>query len=183
MRRSLILDTTVRLVFDAVLVFSVYLLFAGHNQPGGGFVGGLVAAAGIALRYIAGGIADVRNLVPIRPWTFLSIGLGLAVGTAIVSMAGGGDPLDQRAVELTLPLLGDIKVTSATVFDSGVYLVVVGLVLMIFEALGEDGPATFQDGTEDGTEDGVVDGEPPAAAEEAVADRHTAAPEPGDRRP
>ena len=56
MRRSLLLDTTVRLVFDSVLVLSIYLLFAGHNQPGGGFVGGLVAAAGIALRYVAGGI-------------------------------------------------------------------------------------------------------------------------------
>lgn len=144
MRRSLILDTTVRLVFDAVLVFSVYLLFAGHNQPGGGFVGGLVAAAGIALRYIAGGLGDVRNLLPIRPWTFLSLGLALAVGSAIVPLLTGGGPLDQGAVEWTMPLLGDIKATSATIFDTGVYLVVVGLVLMIFEALGEDGRATFQ---------------------------------------
>lgn len=144
MRRSLILDTTVRLVFDAVLVFSVYLLFAGHNQPGGGFVGGLVAAAGIALRYITGGIGDVRGLLPVRPWTFLSIGLALAVGLAIVPLLTGGAPLDQGAVEWTMPLLGDIKATSATIFDTGVYLVVVGLVLMIFEALGEEGRATFQ---------------------------------------
>ena len=77
--RSLILDTTVRLVFDAVLVFSVYLLFSGHNQPGGGFVGGLVAAGAVALRYLAGGLDEVRRIFRIRPWSFLSIGLALAV--------------------------------------------------------------------------------------------------------
>src|SRR5690606_35513308 len=70
MRRSLIFDTTVRLVFDAALVLSVYMLFAGHNQPGGGFVGGLVAAAAIALRYIAGGLVDALDVIPARPWLF-----------------------------------------------------------------------------------------------------------------
>lgn len=141
MRRSLILDTTVRLVFDAVLVFSVYLLFAGHNQPGGGFVGGLVAAAAIALRYIAGGIDDVRNLLPVQPWMYLSAGLALAAGTALVPLLFGSAPLTHEAVELHLALLGDVKATSATVFDTGVYLVVVGLVLMAFDGLGEETPA------------------------------------------
>ena len=55
-----------RVIFHAVLVGSLYLLFAGHNQPGGGFVGGLVAGAAIALRYLAGGIDEVRSLVPLR---------------------------------------------------------------------------------------------------------------------
>jgi multisubunit Na+/H+ antiporter MnhB subunit len=138
MRRSLIADTTVRMVFDAMLVFSVYLLFAGHNQPGGGFVGGLVASGAVALRYIAGGIDDVRNLLRVPPWMFLSAGLLLAAGTALASVLFGGAALDQDAVEWTLPLLGKVKVTSATVFDSGVYLIVVGLILMVFESLGDD---------------------------------------------
>ena len=137
-RRSLILDTTVRLVFDAALVFSVYLLFAGHNQPGGGFVGGLVASAAIALRYIAGGIDDIDALGPIRPWTFQALGLALASGTALWPLVLGDTPLDQRAYSATLPVLGYVKATTATLFDAGVYLIVVGLVLMIFEALGED---------------------------------------------
>jgi multisubunit Na+/H+ antiporter MnhB subunit len=137
-RRSLILDSTVRLVFDAALVLSVYLLFAGHNQPGGGFVGGLVAAAAIALRYIAGGLQEVRSMVPARPWAFLSVGLALASGAALAPMLLGNAPLDQRAFEWDLLLLGHVKLTSATVFDTGVYLIVIGLVLMIFEGLGED---------------------------------------------
>ena len=138
MRRSLILDTTVRLVFDVVIVFSVYLLFAGHNQPGGGFVGGLVAAAAIALRYVAGGIDEVRNLMPMRPPMFLALGLGLAAASAFVPLMFGGAPLDHDAVEWELALLGKVKATSATIFDTGVYLVVVGLILMLFEALGDD---------------------------------------------
>ena len=137
-RRSLILDTTLRLVVDHALVLSVYMLFAGHNQPGGGFVGGLVAAAALALRYIAGGLADVRSMVPVRPWTFLSIGLLLAAGTALQPVLGDAAPLDQRAFEWDVAVLGHLKLTTATIFDTGVYLIVVGLVLMVFEGLGED---------------------------------------------
>lgn len=137
-RPSLILDATVRLVFDAAIVLSLYLLFAGHNQPGGGFVGGLVAAAAIALRYIAGGLQEIISLSPVRPWTFLAVGLLLASGTAIVPMLLGAAPLDQDAFEWNVFALGHVKLTTATIFDSGVYLIVVGLMLMIFEGLGED---------------------------------------------
>ena len=142
--RSLIFDTTVHLVFDAALVLSVYLLFAGHNQPGGGFIGGLVAAAAIALRYIAGGLDDTLDAIPVRPWLFPSIGLALAAGTAIWPLIAGNAPLDQRAFEWTVPLLGDVKLTTATVSDTGVYLIVVGLVLMIFEGLGDDTEPTYE---------------------------------------
>ncbi|MGD9798440.1 MAG: MnhB domain-containing protein [Acidimicrobiia bacterium] len=137
-RRSLVLDTTLRLVTDAALVLSVYLLFAGHNQPGGGFVGGLVAGSAVALRYIAGGLQEIHATAPMRPWTFLSVGLALAAGAALVPVAFGRAPLDQRAFEGQLAVLGDLKLTTATVFDGGVYLIVIGLVFMIFEGLGED---------------------------------------------
>jgi multisubunit Na+/H+ antiporter MnhB subunit len=138
MRRSLLLDTTVRLVFDSVLVLSIYLLFAGHNQPGGGFVGGLVAAAAIALRFVAGGIDAVRATFRVRPWSVLGSGLGLATVTALMPLLVGDAPLDNAKVAWEVPILGTVKATSAVVFDAGVYLVVVGLVLMVFEALGDD---------------------------------------------
>ena len=138
-RRSLIFDTTTRLLFDATLVLSAYLLYAGHNQPGGGFVGGLVASAAVALRYIAGGIDEVRSLVNVQPWTFLAVGLALAVGTALVPLALGDGALNQDAYELQVQLLGKVKATTATAFDAGVYLIVIGLVLMIFEGLGDAG--------------------------------------------
>jgi multicomponent Na+:H+ antiporter subunit A len=136
-RASLILDSTVRLVFDAALVLSLYLLLSGHNQPGGGFVGGLVTGAAVALRFIAGGVAAIRTLFPVPPWGFLSAGLGLAATTALVPALFGA-PLDHEIVEWAAPVLGHVVLTTALVFDTGVYLVVVGLVLMAFEGLADD---------------------------------------------
>jgi multicomponent Na+:H+ antiporter subunit A len=138
MRRSLILDTTVRLVTDGALVLSVYFLFAGHNQPGGGFVGGLVAAAALALRYVAGGLDGLLKTMRVRPPFLLALGLVLTTGAALVPLTIGDTPLDQRAFEGTFMLLGKVKFTTATIFDTGVYLIVVGLVLTIFIALGGD---------------------------------------------
>lgn len=145
MRRSLIFDTTVRLVFDLAMVLSLYLLFAGHNQPGGGFVGGLVAGAGISLRYLTGGLRDVVSVIRFKPWTPLAVGLALAAGTALSSLPGGAGPLDHRAWELDLLLMGGVKITSATVFDAGVYCIVVGLVLMILEAFADEVDADVEE--------------------------------------
>lgn len=136
-RRSLIFDATVRLVFDGALVVSLYLLFSGHNQPGGGFVGGLVAGAAIALRYLAGGLDEVDAVVRVPPWAFLSAGLATAATAGLVPLLAGDGPLHQATVEADVALLGHVKLATATVFDAGVYLVVVGLVLMILEGLGE----------------------------------------------
>ncbi|MBX3285564.1 MAG: MnhB domain-containing protein [Acidimicrobiales bacterium] len=145
-RRSVIFDATVTLVFDGALVLSAYLLFAGHNQPGGGFVGGLVAAGAIALHYVAGGGDQVRSLLGVQPWTLLSIGLALAVGTAVVPVLFGANPLDQEAYQVELLVLGKAKATTALVFDAGVYLVVVGLMLMILEGLGLASDEPLDDG-------------------------------------
>lgn len=131
--RSIILDTTVRVVFDAALMLSLYFLFAGHNQPGGGFVGGLIAAAALALRYVAGGLSAVIGVVRVPPRLFLGIGLVVSCSTALWTLRASAEPLDQRAFEWTMPLIGDVKFTTATIFDIGVYLVVVGLVLTAFE--------------------------------------------------
>lgn len=144
MTRSPIMDTTAGLVFHSAIVLSLYLLFAGHNQPGGGFVGGLVAGAAVAVYYVAGGIDDVRSLSVLRPWTILGGGLALASLAALVPLVAGHDVLQSGSIELDLPVLGHAKVGSTLVFDSGVYAVVVGLVLMVFEAVGDE-PVTTGD--------------------------------------
>lgn len=138
MKRSLIVDTSVHFIFYSVLVLSLYLLFAGHNQPGGGFVGGLVAGAAVGLRYIAGGIDAVREASPVQPWTILGVGLLVAALTALAPVVMGNAILEAATADWHLPVLGDVHATSATVFDIGVYLVVVGLMLMVFEAFGDD---------------------------------------------
>jgi multicomponent Na+:H+ antiporter subunit A len=137
-RRSVVLETAVRLVFHTVLVFSLYLLFAGHNQPGGGFVGGLVAGAAFVLRYVAGGRAALRAAVPIDPGIPVGGGLVLASGTGMAAWLFGGQFLESGKVELDLPVLGMLKATSALPFDTGVYLVVVGLVLAVLRTLGAE---------------------------------------------
>jgi multisubunit Na+/H+ antiporter MnhB subunit len=137
-KRSLIVDTSVHFVFHSVLVLSVYLLFAGHNQPGGGFVGGLVAGAAVGLRYVAGGIDAVRRASPVRAWTILGTGLLVAALAAAVPVALGDAVLESAKATWHLPVVGEVHATTAAVFDTGVYLVVVGLVLMVFEAFGDD---------------------------------------------
>lgn len=140
MRRSLVLDVWTRVVVSSALVVSVYLLVAGHNQPGGGFIGGLVGGAALAMAYVAGGLDQVRALTRFRPWTILGSGLVLAATSAIVPIFLGRDVLEQGYTTLTVPLLGDVKVTSALLFDTGVYAVVIGTVFMAFEALAEEEP-------------------------------------------
>jgi multicomponent Na+:H+ antiporter subunit A len=137
-RRLAFVDVTVRVIFHAVLMTSLWLLFAGHNQPGGGFVGGLLAGSAIALRYVAGGIDEVRGRSRFRPWTVLGTGLLLAAATAAAPLVAGGDVLDIGLASLDLPLIGAVNVSSALAFDAGVYLAVVGMVLMAFEAFGDD---------------------------------------------
>lgn len=137
MRRLVTLDQTVPVLFYVIMTGSVYLLFAGHNQPGGGFVGGLVAGAAISLRYIAGGIEEVRHISRLRPWTILGLGLLLAALTAMVPLLFGDAVLEGAYRPIDLPVVGQVSLVSALVFDIGVYLGVVGLVLMVFEAFGD----------------------------------------------
>jgi multisubunit Na+/H+ antiporter MnhB subunit len=122
----------------AVVVASVYLLVAGHNHPGGGFVGGLVAGAGVTVRYITGGIDEVRRLARVRPWTILGTGLLLAALTATMPVLLGDELLDAAKWEFDAPIFGHVAISTVLAFDLGVYLVVVGLVLMVFEAFGDD---------------------------------------------
>ena len=140
MKRLLIVDVSARIIFHTTWVGSLYMLFAGHNRPGGGFVGGLVAGAAIALRFVAGGIGDVRGLTRLRPWTILGSGLAIAAVTALVPIVLGDPVLTSGVWDVDVPLLGTVKTTSALAFDIGVYVAVVGLVFMVFEAFGDSLP-------------------------------------------
>jgi multicomponent Na+:H+ antiporter subunit A len=138
--RVVAVDVSVRVVFAAVMVGSLWLLFAGHNQPGGGFVGGIVAGCAVALRYVNGGLAEVRRLSRGRPWMVLGTGLLISVTSAIVPLLVGGAVLEVGSFEIDPPVLGHIKVSSALAFDIGVYIAVIGLAMMVFESFGDDPP-------------------------------------------
>lgn len=136
--RARVLETGGALVFHTVLALSVYLLFAGHNQPGGGFIGGLVAAAAFVLRFLAGD--RHRPTTRVRPEVVMGVGLALALVTGIAAWFGGGDFLESASLDVEVPLLGRVKAFSVLAFDTGVYLVVVGLVGAVLDGLG-DAPA------------------------------------------
>jgi len=137
MRRSLILDVVVRLVFHSALMLGLFLLFTGHNRPGGGFVGGLVAGAALSLRYVAGGIDEVRETLPLRPWTLLGTGLVTATTTALLPLVFGRQLMQHAKLDLHLGPLHEAHLNTALFFDIGVAQVVVGMVLLLLVAFGE----------------------------------------------
>ncbi|MFE9100154.1 hydrogen gas-evolving membrane-bound hydrogenase subunit E [Actinomadura geliboluensis] len=133
---SVVLEAAARLLAPTVLVFSVYLFFAGHGRPGGGFVGGLVAGMAFVLRYLPGGRRELAAALPVRPALLLGGGLGIAVAAGAGGWASGGEFL--RSVHLggTVPVLGHVELPTSLFFDAGVYLLVLGLVLTILSTLG-----------------------------------------------
>lgn len=136
MRRSVILDVCVRAEFHTLILVSLYFLFAGHNQPGGGFSGGLVASCAFCLLYVSGGEAAVHRSMKVPPTTFLGVGMLFAITTGIVPLLLGGEFLENSIMKSTLPVIGPVKASSVLFFDTGVYLVVLGMVLLILEQLG-----------------------------------------------
>ncbi len=136
--RSLILEVSVAAIFPTALLFSVFLLFAGHNAPGGGFVGGLVAGASFVLRHLERAGDQPGKAMPVAPEALLGAGLALAVVTGVAPWLAGHQFLESAKVQLDLPLLGTLKASSSLAFDLGVYLVVVGLVLIVLSTLGRE---------------------------------------------
>jgi multisubunit Na+/H+ antiporter MnhB subunit len=143
-RRSVILDACVRAEFHTLILLSIYFLFAGHNQPGGGFSGGLVASSAFALRYVAGGERALERSVRIPPPVVLGAGLFLAVATGLVPLVLGGDFLESAYYQTELAVIGQISVSSVLVLDTGVFLVVLGMSLLLLEQFGS------ADGTDPG---------------------------------
>ncbi len=136
--RIVFVDVTLRIVFYAVLMVALWLLFAGHNQPGGGFVAGLLAGAAVSLQFIAGGMPSVLALSRFKPWTVLGAGLLTAAGTAALPLAFGRPVLYSATRAFDLPGAGPVKLSTALAFDIGVFVTVVGMVLMVFEAFGDE---------------------------------------------
>ncbi len=136
--RSLILEVIVRVLFHSIIVVSLYLLFAGHNLPGGGFAGGLVAGMALVMRYVAGGRYELGAAAPTDAGRLLGAGMLLAVGCAIVPLFFGAPPLTSTFFEAELPVLGHVEFVTSTLFDVGVYLVVIGLVLDVLRSLGAE---------------------------------------------
>lgn len=133
---SLILSTATRLLLPLMLLFSWFLLLRGHNEPGGGFVGGLVAAAGLALHAIAEGVQRTRALLRIDPRRLIAVGLLIAAVSGLPSLFVGLPFMTGLWWPVALPGVG--KVGTPFLFDVGVYVVVLGISMTILLALWEE---------------------------------------------
>ncbi|WBU39291.1 Na+/H+ antiporter subunit A [Homoserinibacter sp. YIM 151385] len=144
--RSILLEVVVRLVFHALIVLSIYLLLVGHNAPGGGFAGGLVAGLALVGRYLAGGRFELGAAAPFDAGKTLGAGLILAGGTAAVPLLFGVDALTSSWFTVPLGPLGEFDFVTSTIFDIGVYFVVIGLVLDVLRSLGAEVDRQYEDG-------------------------------------
>ncbi|KAF6689800.1 monovalent cation/H+ antiporter subunit A [Pseudomonas sp. EKM23D] len=126
----------VRLLLPIALVVSFYLFMRGHNQPGGGFVAGLVMSVAFILQYMVAGTQWVEAQMSLRPMRWMGFGLFSATLTGLGALCFGYPFLTTHTLHLSVPVLGDIHIASALFFDVGVYAMVVGSTLLMLTALG-----------------------------------------------
>jgi len=133
-----LLQLAARVIRLIMLVVSVFVLLRGHNQPGGGFLGGLLAGAGIVI-YVMAFYSHallsktLRRVAPLRV-----IGLILALGSGLLGIIFGKSFLHAQWYKLDIPLLGTLDLSTPLLFDIGVYLTVVGIMVMVILLLMED---------------------------------------------
>ena len=136
--KSLILRTATRYLLPLLVLFSVFLLVEGHHRPGGGFIGGLIAAASISLWALAHDVPAAERILPLAPHRLIGGGLLLAGTSGLGGVFVGRPFLTAFWGTLQLGETHRLELGTPLLFDFGVYLVVVGVVLMIVFALAEE---------------------------------------------
>ena len=134
--RSLIFQTASRYLVPLILLFSVFVLFRGHNEPGGGFIGGLVASSAFVLYVFAFDVKEAQELLRVHPISLIGVGLAIAVSSALIAPVFMQETFMYGVWgETELPAIG--KLGTPLMFDIGVMLTVVGTVLAIVFSLAE----------------------------------------------
>ena len=143
MIKTVILRTASRIIVPLSLIFAAYIYFKGHQTPGGGFVGGLVASVALLVPRISAKEGSLQRLLPVRERTLIGWGLLLAMGTRVAAMCVGLPFLTSGHTAISLPTgpsdsLQTFEVASAMAFDLGVVLVVTGVVVGMINALTDE---------------------------------------------
>jgi len=134
---SLILRTTIRLLLPLLVLFSIFLISRGHDEPGGGFAGGLVASAGFALYSLAYDARAARRILRVDPIQLAASGLLAALASGLIGWLAGAPFLTGVWLKVFLPGIGEVEVGTPLLFDVGVYLVVAGAILSIVFTMEE----------------------------------------------
>lgn len=132
---TLILRTASNYLLPVLLVFSIFILLRGHYLPGGGFVGGLIAAIAFVLHAFANGLDNTKNLLRFHPGFLMPVGLGLAFLSGMAPVILGQAFMTGLWFPEPFPVIGNVG--SALFFDIGVYLVVIGITLTIIFTISE----------------------------------------------
>jgi multicomponent Na+:H+ antiporter subunit B len=135
--KDVILRTAARLLLPAMLLFSLFLLLRGHNEPGGGFSGGLVAAAALSLWAFAFGVASLRAALRVDPHNIAGAGLLIALTAGLTGIFVGEPFLTGQWRELGSAAF-DLRLGTPLLFDAGVYMAVLGATLLIVFGLMEE---------------------------------------------
>lgn len=135
---SILLYNWTHVLKAIMLLLSVLLLLRGHNEPGGGFVGGLLAATAFILHALAENVTAARRAVRISPLGMIAVGLGVALVAGFTGVVYGEPFLTGKWGSLTLPAVGEVTLGTPLLFDVGVYWVVAGVVLAITFAMLEN---------------------------------------------
>ncbi len=131
---SVILRTATKLLVSLMLLFSIFVMIRGHNEPGGGFVGGLIASTGLALFAVSHGPMSVRRALVIDPRYVSMLGLAMALTAGLIGSVRGGAFMKGMWTEVA-----GVAVGTPVLFDLGVYLVVIGAVMTLILAMEEEG--------------------------------------------
>ena len=137
--KSMLLLIASRFLSWPFFILSLWILYRGHNLPGGGFIGGLVGASGFLFYDLAGYGRPERGLFSFKPFSFLTAGLGLAVLSGLPGLFSGSGFLKGFWLPgFSAPLLGSVHLGTPLVFDIGVYLTVIGFILLLAGTLAEE---------------------------------------------
>ena len=135
---TLITKTITKICVPLVILFSISLLLAGHNNPGGGFIGGVMFASIIGLLYVVFGLEQIKEFFNPDWAKWFAFGLLLSCITAFGAMFVGHNFFRSAVEFVHLPFIGELELVSAALFDLGVYFVVIGSLLFIFKSVGDD---------------------------------------------
>jgi multicomponent K+:H+ antiporter subunit A len=134
----------VRLLLPVAAMVSLFFLLRGHNAPGGGFVGGLILSITLILQYLVGGTVWTESRTRVHPQLSIALGLLCAAGAGLLAWLAGRPFLSALAWHGTLPVLGELHVSSVLLFDVGVYLLVFGATALILVALAHQSLRTHR---------------------------------------
>ena len=128
---SLILRKAARYLFPVIMLFSIYLLLRGHNEPGGGFVGGLAAASAFILNQLAFDLQSTKKLMNVESLTLIGVGLLTAMVSSVLTMLDGQPYFSSHWATIRIAPEWYLPIGTHLFFDMGVYLVVLGVTLAI----------------------------------------------------